>query len=203
VHVVLNMAASLDGRVAGPGGQPVQLSGPEDHERVHHLRADSDAIVVGIGTVLADDPRLTARPEPRGPREEQPLRVVVDSRLRTPEDARVLDEAADTLVLASEDGELPGATVVPVGEDQVDLAAGVDALADRGVERVMIEGGPTLAASALAAGLVDRFSVYIAPRVLGEGPSLAEAFQGLDVDLEPRSRAPLGEGTLVNYGVGP
>jgi riboflavin biosynthesis pyrimidine reductase len=67
----------------------------------------------------------------------------------------------------------------------------------------MIEGGPTLAASALAAGLVDRFSVYIAPRVLGEGPSLAEAFQGLDVDLEPRSRAPLGEGTLVNYGVGP
>lgn len=209
VHVVLNMAASLDGRVAGPGGDPVQLSGPEDHERVHRLRAASDAIVVGIDTVISDDPRLTARTEPRPAREEQPLRVVVDSRLRIPPKARVLDGKADTLVLTTEQGdsradadELAGAEMHAAGGgDTVDLAAGFAALEQRGIEQVLIEGGPTLAASALAAGLVDRLHLYLAPRVLGEGPSLADAWRGLEVDLEPRSRAPLGEGTLVSYGV--
>lgn len=209
MHVVLNMAASLDGRVAGPGGEPVQLSGPEDHARVHQLRATSGAIVVGIGTVVSDDPRLTARVEPRPPREEQPLRVVVDSHLRVPGKARVLDDEADTLVLTTEEGEAdgeqpPGAEVHPTGDgDEVDLAAGFAELERRGVEQAMIEGGPTLAASALAEDLVDRLHLYLAPRVLGEGPSLAEAFSGLQVDLEPRSRAPLGEGTLVSYGVRP
>lgn len=201
MRVFLNMAASLDGRVAGADGEPVQLSGPADRERVHRLRTASDAVVVGIGTVLADDPRLTARPEPRPPREAQPLRVVVDSRLRTPPEARVLDEAADTLVVATRKGGLDGAEVHVAGEDQVDLAAAVAELDRRGCEQVMVEGGPTLAAALLAAGLVDRWHLYLAPRVLGEGPSLAEALAGVDVDLTPRSRAPLGEGTLVSYGV--
>jgi riboflavin-specific deaminase-like protein len=196
------MAASLDGRVAGPAGEPIQLSGEADLRRVNALRAASDAIAVGIGTVLADDPRLTARPEPRPPREEQPLRVVVDSRLRVPDEARVLDDRADTLVLAAQQGEVPGAEVrEAAGSDGVDLAAGLADVEERGVERLLVEGGPTLAAALLAAGLVDRWHLYLAPRVLGAGPSLASALEGVETELEPRSRAPLGEGTLVSYGV--
>lgn len=202
VDVVLNMAASLDGRVAGAGGKPVRLSSGEDLDRVHALRADSDAIVVGIGTVLADDPRLTVR-RGRAPGDgEQPTRVVVDSQLRTPEGARVLDEAAPTIVFAAREGQLPGAEVHTVpGEDGVDLTAVLSSLEEDGVEHLLLEGGPTLAASALAAGLVDRLHLYLAPRVLGEGPSLADAWRGLDVELAPRSRSPLGEGTLVSYDV--
>jgi diaminohydroxyphosphoribosylaminopyrimidine deaminase/5-amino-6-(5-phosphoribosylamino)uracil reductase len=196
------MAVSLDGRVAGPGGEPVQLSGEADMRRVHRLRADSGAIAVGVGTVLNDDPRLTARPEPRPSLEAQPVRVVVDSQLRTPGDAQVLDDRADTLVLAATEGEVSGAEVhVAPGDGSVDLAAGFAHLAERGVDQLMLEGGPTLAGAALAEGLVDRAHVYIAPRILGGGPCLAEAWDGLAVELEPRSRTALGEGTLVNYGV--
>jgi len=204
VHVVVNMAASLDGRVAGPGGQPVQLSGEADLRRVHALRAASDAVVVGAGTVAVDDPRLTARPDPRPPREEQPLRVVVTSQPQLPARARVLDDAADTLVLAGQPGQIAGADVHPApGEAGVDLAQAWDELAERGVEDAMVEGGPTLVASLLAADLVDRFMLYTAPRILGEGPSLAAAFEGLSLELEPRTRTALGEGTLTTYGVPP
>lgn len=204
MDVVFNLACSVDGRVAGKGGEPVTLSGPEDLDRVHRLRAASDAIVVGRGTVEADDPRLTARTEPRPPREEQPIRVVVASKGTLPEGARVLDDAAPTLVLATREAQLDGAEVVAVeGGDRVDLEAGLAALADRGVGQVLLEGGPTLGASFVAAGLVDRIHVYVAPRILGEGPSLADALEGVPARLAPRSRGPLGEGTLISYGVQP
>jgi 2,5-diamino-6-hydroxy-4-(5-phosphoribosylamino)pyrimidine 1'-reductase len=202
VRVVVNMAASMDSRVAGSGGDPVQLSCPADVDRVHALRARVDAVVVGVGTVLADDPRLTARRD--SVPDEQPLRVVADSTLRTPSQARVLDDEADTVILAGNahaDASVQGASVLAAGESRVDLDRAVDVLADRGVESMLVEGGPTLAASWLASGHVDRFTLYTAPRVLGEGPSLAEAFEGLDVDLVPRSRGALGEGLLACYGV--
>lgn len=211
VHVVLNMAASLDGRVAGAGGEPVQLSSTEDRERVHRLRAASDAIVVGSQTVLADDPRLTARPQGKDdkvlPIGQQPLRVIVAANTQIPPKARVLGEAAETLVVTTEQadlGEVDGAEVLAgPGGDQVDLAWAFGQLEQRGVERVLLEGGPSLAASALQEGLVDRFHLYIAPRVLGEGPSLAAALEDLRLELAPRARFPVGEGTLLSYGVCP
>jgi diaminohydroxyphosphoribosylaminopyrimidine deaminase/5-amino-6-(5-phosphoribosylamino)uracil reductase len=122
---------------------------------VHRLRATCDAVIVGSGTALTDDPQLTvrdARGEPTGP---QPLRVVVDRRGRLPETARVLDDAAPTYVSrAGEPAEL------------------LTELYHRDVRRVLLEGGPTLAAAFLRAGLVDEAVVHLAPTLLGAGPSL-------------------------------
>lgn len=202
MHVVLNMACSLDGRVAGADGEPVRLSGPEDHHRVHRLRARSDAIVVGVGTVVNDDPQLTARTTSAP--DKPPLRVILDTHARTPTTARAVDGQAPTLILTRDAvDEAPGdAEVRALGQDPSPQRV-LDVLADRGIERVLVEGGPTVAGSFLAAGAVDRFTLYIAPRILGEGPRLSDGLEaaGVALELEPRARAPLGEGTLVSYGV--
>lgn len=202
VHVVLNMAASLDGRVAGPKGQPVRLSSPEDHARVHALRADSDAVLLGIGTILSDDPRLTARTDP--PPERQPLRVVLDSRARTPPSAHVLDGQAATLILTGADGLGPieGAEIVQAGDGRVDPARAMEILEQRGVQQLLVEGGPSVARSLLGAGVIDTFHLYIAPRTLGDGPLLADAFTGHALALEPSNPPqPMGEGVLLSYEV--
>lgn len=199
VHVVLNMAASLDGRVAGPNQEPVTLSSPEDQQRVHRLRAASDAVIVGSGTVLNDDPRLTARLDP--PPSSAPLRVVFDRRRRMPSTTHLAEGEPPTLVL-TETGPQE-----PIGQAQVRTVSnltpetGLRILEEEGVDTVLLEGGPTLAGAFLEAGLIDRFTLYVAPRILGEGPSLADAWEGLTVDLAPRARAPLGEGTLIAYGI--
>lgn len=198
VRVHLNMAMSLDGRVAGPDKEPVALSSVEDWRRVHALRAASDAIVVGVNTVLNDDPRLTARSKP--PPAQAPLRVVLDTRGRTPPDARVLNDEAPTLLLTGPGAKVPeGVDAIAVGELTPERI--LEALKDQGAPRVLLEGGPTVAASFLKAGVVDRFTVYIAPSILGQGPSLGDALAGTQIALTPRSRAPLGEGVLVGYEV--
>src|SRR4051812_36406811 len=148
-HVTWKYAATLDGRSAAADGSSRWITGEVARADVHRLRAESDAVVVGVGTVLADDPQLTVRPDPG----HQPLRVVLDRRGRTPTDARVLDDEAESLVLALEPAEA------------------LKALAERGVVSVLLEGGPTLAAAFLTAGLVDRVVAYVAPALLGAGAS--------------------------------
>jgi diaminohydroxyphosphoribosylaminopyrimidine deaminase/5-amino-6-(5-phosphoribosylamino)uracil reductase len=148
-HVTWKYAMSMDGRVAAADGTSRWISGPQARAEVHALRRGIDAIMVGRGTVLADDPRLTAR----GPDVvRQPLRVVVGTG-DLPPDAHVNDDSAPTLHLRTRDA----ATVVR------ELAA-------RDVVDVLLEGGPTLAGAFLAAGLVDRVLAYIAPVFLGAGP---------------------------------
>ena len=147
--VTWKCAVSLDGRVAGPDGGPTPITGDAARRQVHELRARVGAIVVGTGTVLADDPALTVRHPGLS---ETPLRVVVGHR-RLPEHARVLDDAAPTLLLDERD------TVRVLGQ-----------LFSRGVRHVLLEGGPTLAAAFLDAGLIDRVDWYVAPLILGDGP---------------------------------
>ena len=153
--VVWKVATTLDGRVAAADGTSRWITGEAARAAVHRLRATCDAVVVGSGTALTDDPQLTVRDTDGGVSGRQPLRVVVDRRGRLPATARVLDDAAPTLVSRA-----------------ADPAALLAELFDRDVRRVLLEGGPTLAAAFLRAGLVDEAVVHLAPTLLGDGPPL-------------------------------
>ena len=159
--VVWKVAGTLDGRVAAADGSSRWVTGPEARAAVHRLRATCDAVVVGSGTALADDPQLTVRDAELPPTHpaagRQPLRVVLDRRGRLPRTARVLDRAAPTLVSTA---DCPRALL--------------DELFARDVRRVLLEGGPTLAAAFLRAGLVDEAVVHLAPKLLGAGAPLVD-----------------------------
>jgi diaminohydroxyphosphoribosylaminopyrimidine deaminase / 5-amino-6-(5-phosphoribosylamino)uracil reductase len=170
--VTWKFGASFDGRLAAADGSSQWITSEEARGDAHRLRADSDAVVVGSGTQRIDDPQLTVRHLTVA---RQPLRVVVDTRARTPATARVVDGAAPTLIAVAEGADashLEGlASVVRLPRDAagLDLGALLDALGARGVRTVLLEGGPTLAGSFLAAGLVDRVIAYLAPVLIGGG----------------------------------
>lgn len=175
-HVTWKYAATLDGRSAAADGSSRWITGGPARADGHRERAMADAVVVGIGTVLADDPQLAVRDWPA---DRQPMRVVVDGQARTPPTARVLDPVASTLVAVGPDAEdarverlrTAGAEVarLPRGDGGLDLAELVAELYAREVRIVLLEGGATLAAGFLQAGLVDRVVGYHAPALLGAG----------------------------------
>jgi len=173
--VTVKLAASLDGGTALPGGESHWITGEAAREDVQRLRARSSAVMTGSGTVLADDPRLDVR-LPGATR--QPLRVVLDSKLRTPATARILAPPGQALLLCTdEDAErasalrAAGAEVVqmPSSGGSVDLAAALALLAERQVNELLVECGAGLAGAFFAAGLVDELRLYIAPMLLGRG----------------------------------
>jgi diaminohydroxyphosphoribosylaminopyrimidine deaminase/5-amino-6-(5-phosphoribosylamino)uracil reductase len=169
--VTWKYAATLDGRSAAADGTSRWITGEQSRADVHRLRSEADAVVAGVGTVLADDPLLDVRPDPG----HQPLRVVVDSRGRTPLTARALSGARPAVVAVHqgvEDGTYPDQLTLPGDDDgRVQLAALLAALQERGVVSVLLEGGPTLAGAFVRQGLVDRVVGYVAPALLGDGPA--------------------------------
>lgn len=176
--VTLKLATSLDGRIATAAGESQWITGEPARAEVHRLRAGHDAVLVGSGTALADDPELSARTEPAPAR--QPVRVVLDSRLRTSTASRLARTLAlgPVLVIGARDAdrglaaalEAQGVRValVPRGLDGLDLPAALAAMqAAFGVGTILIEGGGQVAGSFMAAGLVDRIEWFRAPIVLG------------------------------------
>jgi diaminohydroxyphosphoribosylaminopyrimidine deaminase/5-amino-6-(5-phosphoribosylamino)uracil reductase len=177
--VLLKTAMSLDGRIAAPGG-PRWITGPEARADGHRLRAESQAVVIGSGTALADTPTLTAR-DADPPAERQPLRVLLDARGRVPATGPLFDaDLAPTLVLTTAAAPEPattgwlaaGAKVLALpaapGGAGVDLRTALETLAGLGVLQAMVEGGAHVAGALLDAGLVDRLVAYVAPTVLGD-----------------------------------
>ena len=184
MHVLLNAAMSLDGKLSTVHRTQVQLSGDADFDRLEAIRIGVDAVVVGVGTVLADDPGLVVAEEALPAEATQPARVVFDSTARTPVDAAVLDARAPSFIIttpAAPAGRVEalrdaGARVLETAGAQVGVAPALQVLADEGVERVLIEGGGELIFSAVAAGVVDAVSLYIAPVIIGgaDAPTLAD-----------------------------
>jgi diaminohydroxyphosphoribosylaminopyrimidine deaminase/5-amino-6-(5-phosphoribosylamino)uracil reductase len=211
-HVTWKFAATLDGRTAAADGTSRWITGPESRRDVHRLRAQSDAVIVGIGTVLADDSSLTVRDWPT---QRQPLRVVVDGKARTPPSAHILDASAPTMVAvgaAADESRVEalvaaGADVVELAgaDGRVDLDGLLAALFDRSARLLLVEGGATLAGSFVRERLVDRVVGYHAPALLGAGPPvLAEAGVGTigaAVRLEIRDVVRLGPDVRVTTDV--
>ena len=174
-YVVLKYAQSLDGRIATASGHAKWISGAAERQVSHGLRAACDAVLVGVSTVILDDPRLTVRLVPGA----SPMRVVLDSTLRVPPGARVLDgEAATTVITTARAKPERRAALrqrgvhVPVvadGADGVDLRAALSTLRDAGAQSVLVEGGARVITAMLAAGIVDRVIVGIAPLIIGQG----------------------------------
>jgi len=177
--VTVKFAQSLDGRIAAATGDSKWISGEEARRFAHQLRSEHDAILVGIGTVLADDPELTVRLVDG----RSPLRVVVDTRLRTPLTARVLANGAapGTLIACAESADharaqaiedLGGEVLRFVANDDetgIDIARLLDALGHRGIKSVLVEGGRQMITSFLSARAVDRVVAIIAPKIIGQG----------------------------------
>ncbi len=207
--VWVNCAASLDGRLALAGGRRARLSSPEDLVRVQNLRARSDAILVGVGTVIQDDPSLRVHwellDEPPG---REPTRIVVDGSGRTPEKARVLDGSTPTIVATSERSRrtYPGSVqTIVAGRTNVDLAELFPMLYGLGIRRLMVEGGAQILASVLRARLFDRFTIYYAPVIVG-GATAPPVVAGREshaaeemTSLELVALERLGAGYVVTY----
>lgn len=217
-YVILNAAMTLDGKIATQTGSS-NISGEEDLKRVHEIRKQCDGIMVGIGTVLADDPRLTVHKIDANP-EDNPVRVVVDSKCRTPIDARITNDDAKTIIacanefkddfIESEKYEVfkkRGVKFFWSGDERVDLTSLMSYLHEEGIEKLMLEGGSTLNFSMIKAGLIDEISICVAPMVVG-GANAKTFFDGEGFDLmdeavrlELTDSYTLGKDLILKYNV--
>jgi diaminohydroxyphosphoribosylaminopyrimidine deaminase / 5-amino-6-(5-phosphoribosylamino)uracil reductase len=216
-HVILKLAVSSDGKIGADGHQPIAITGEAARARVHLLRAQSDAILVGIGTVRADDPLLTCRLPGMGAR--SPVRVVLDRALRLPGTSRLIHSARETplWVMTSELSEAAAAMKLGAAGAQImrvattsspppglDLLAVLHALAEKGITRLMVEGGARLAASFVAAGLVDEVWLLRGPDAIGaDGVAALDTLPLTTITQSPgfrvRASETLDKDTLTIY----
>ncbi len=207
-YVILNAAMTLDGKIASKSGDS-ELSCKEDWERVYKLRASVDGIMVGINTVLKDNPSLTSKGYGKNP-----VRIIVDSKARTPLNARVLNDESSTIIAVSRKAKesklkelRKKAEVIVCGDDLVDLSCLLKKLYDMGIKSILLEGGGTLNWSMLKNGLVDRVIVSIAPYIVGgrdavtlvEGEGFNKIREGIRLNLVKFYK--LGEDLILEYDV--
>lgn len=212
-HVTLKIATSMDGRIALANGVSQWITGSESRARVHEMRAAHDAVLVGVGTVFADDPLLTARTVP--PPAKQPVRIVADSKLRTSSQSRLLaTQGLGKVVLASTrpakgyaEAEMetgPEIWTIPSVDGKVSPQGLIDRCAVEGLGRIFLEGGGKLAASFIQSGLVDTIEWFRAPILIGGDGLPAVAALGLsEMTDAPRWRTAaterIGDDTLETY----
>jgi 2,5-diamino-6-(ribosylamino)-4(3H)-pyrimidinone 5'-phosphate reductase len=206
-RVIINAAMSVDGKIALVGGKRIKISDEADFRRVHEMRNSVDAILVGINTILKDNPKLTVKDKfVKNPR--NPVRVVLDSRLRIPPDSKVLNGSAPTIVATTEDAPHRdiNAEIIRCGKGRVDLKCLLEELWKRGIKSLMVEGGGTVIYEFVKEGLVDEINVFIGSIIIGgDAPTLAQGAGAKNEDevikLKLLECKPLGYGVLLRYGV--
>lgn len=217
-YVILNAAMTLDGKIATETGSS-NISGKEDLIRVHELRKEVDAIMVGINTVIADDPRLTVH-KIESKKEDNPIRVVVDGKGRIPIESRITNNDAPTIIAVSDDykSDLTASNKYQIlknngvdfffaGENQVDLAKLMNYLYEKGVKTLMLEGGSTLNFSMIKDGLIDEIRICVAPMVVGGVNAISlfggDGFMTMDesVKLELVDSFSCGKDLVLKYKV--
>jgi 2,5-diamino-6-(ribosylamino)-4(3H)-pyrimidinone 5'-phosphate reductase len=199
---------SADGKIALPTRKQTRISSDEDMRRVHELRNSVDLIVVGVGTVLADDPSLLVNPKYVS-EVKNPARLVLDSDGRSPEDAAVLDGKARTIVATSEEClcDFRGAEMIRCGKGRVDLRNLMSTLHDRGFSSILVEGGGDVIWSFFRQGFVDEFKVFVGSMIIGgkgsPTPADGEGFFSLEetAGLDLVNLTKLGDGVLLEYVV--
>jgi 2,5-diamino-6-(ribosylamino)-4(3H)-pyrimidinone 5'-phosphate reductase len=210
-QVIVNCAMSADGKIALPTRKQVRISCDEDIKRMHQLRNDCDAVLVGVGNILADDPKLTVK-EAYVSRPKQPLRVVLDSKGRIPSNALVLNTVANTLVITAKGKEkrFKGSHIEVAGcstdnDGFLDVHEVLEMLFKRGVRKLLVEGGGTVIWNFLAHKVVDDVFIYIGPCIIGGAgtPTVADG-KGIRneadiISLRMVEMERLGPGLLVHY----
>jgi 2,5-diamino-6-(ribosylamino)-4(3H)-pyrimidinone 5'-phosphate reductase len=213
----INFAMTTDGRMANPDGSRLRISSPEDMKRVHLLRQELGAILVGVNTIIMDDPKLTVKEE-HVPSPRPLTRIVLDTHGRTPSNARFLRTAGRSLIIVGKEmGEAVGKRLQGASSDieldidvieldlvdgRLDLQALSMSLLDRGIERVLVEGGPTVIGAFISSHLFDRLTVYIGPILVGgSGPSFFNGLSSIEetAQLVLVSSKKLGDGLLLEY----
>lgn len=212
---------SADGKISTKKRKQVKISGKTDFDRVDALRASADAVMVGIGTVLADDPGLTVKSEERRKRrvaegkDENPARIIVDSKARIPLMADVFKKGAGKRIVVVSKSAPPDkvealkekADVIVAGDEEVDLREMARELKKRGIGRLMVEGGATLNWAMARAGLVDEISVFVGNLIIGgktaptfmDGEGISERSEAIELSLEKCER--MDEGVVLTWRV--
>jgi len=205
-YILLNSAMSLDGRI-GCINERIRFSNQLDKERVHKLRTEVDAVMIGVNTVLVDDPHLTVK-YAEG---KNPVRIVVDSSARTPPGARILNEKAKTIIAVSDAAGKNNieilrkyAEVVIVENDRnnrINLKKLLAILYEKGIKKILLEGGGTLNRSMLEEGLVDEIFIAVAPVIVGGGVNLVEGNLVEKINLKFKDLLMLEDRIVLHYTI--
>ncbi len=200
-RIFINFALTANGRMANPDGSQLTISNPGDKKKVHELRNTHDAILVGINTVMNDDPKLTVKEE-YVHEAHNPTRIILDSKGCTPDGAVVLDGKARTIIVTNETctKTFHNAEVIRCGRKRVNLARLLPILHGKGIETIMVEGGATVIQSFLEGGMVDGMRVFVGGMVTDGNPAFPERFEGLiNNNLTITGIHTLGKGLVVEY----
>ena len=200
IHV--NCAMSADGKIAGTDRRQVSISSDEDKTRVKTLRKKYDSILVGVGTVIADDPHLTVKGLSY---DENPIRIVLDPNGRTPDNALVVNSSAPTVIVTNKDCTRTwnDVNIIRSGKN-IDLSDVLDRLAAQGIESILVEGGGETIASFFREGFVDRYTVFVGSLIIGgrSAPTPVDGQGWVDTGgmrLSLKDVAMLGDGVLLTY----
>ena len=210
-YVIVNCAMSVDGKIALPNYRQIRISNDEDIKRMYQLRNSVDAVLVGIGTVLTDDPKLTVK-EKYVKNPKQPLRVVLDKECRTPHNALVVDDKTPSIIFSSTKKNVKNykknVEVIDISLDKegfLDLKQVLSKLYNKGVKKLLVEGGGTVIWNFLKNNLVDELYIYIGSIIIGgaKSPTIADGYgiknENEVINLKLISLNQLGEGILLHY----